>query len=143
MHQFTGKKIFFIKERYDRLLAENNYYLLAIANINIYHKLKEEIKRYFMICDEKKDITISVDVKSKLIKTEWKNDSIYKIVEGRVSLFYLKLNNQLLIMENGRVKSAVISALIRRLDIIDGLKGEYWIAHTISESIRILDIIRP
>lgn len=46
-------------------------------------------------------------------------------------------------MENGRVKSAVISALIRRLDIIDGLKGEYWIAHTISESIRILDIIRP
>ena len=90
-----------------------------------------------MICDEKKDITISVDVKSKLIKTEWKNDSIYKIVEGRVSLFYLKLNNQLLIMENGRVKSAVISALIRRLDIIDGLKGEYWIAHTI------LDIIRP
>ena len=137
------KEIFFIKERYDRLLAENNHYLLAIANINIYHKLKEEIKRYFMICDEKKDITISVDVKSKLIKTEWKNDSIYKIVEGRVSLFYLKLNNQLLIMENGRVKSAVISALIRRLDIIDGLKGEYWIAHTISESIRILDIIRP
>lgn len=135
------KEILFIKERYDKLLTDNSYCLLVIACINIYPILIGEISKYFIISNEKRDLTISEEQKRKLMKSERRNNELSNIIEGRFCIFNLKLLNQLLMMENGKIISVVISALTRRLNLIDQLEGKYWIAHTISESIKIMSII--
>lgn len=134
------KEVDVIKERYNRLLTENNYRLLVIVSNNTCYMLLDEISKFFIVYGDKKNIFISKDKKRKLEKNGVKIST--KSAEDVFSFFYLKLSSQLLMMENGEVKSTVICALERRLNIIDDLKDKYWIAHTVSESIKIMDIVQ-
>lgn len=129
-----------IKKRYNKLLHDNEYYLLAIADGSISDILIKEISKYFAIYGEKRFILDLTSLKklNRLIP----NNVVGKVAKDELVFFNLKLDSQLLVIENGKVKSVIISALERRLNIIDSLKDRFWIAHTVSESNKAAKIIK-